>query len=46
MMSAAKGVFAAARAAGLTLDHRAVPLAAVAAAWGDDDGTRILFTTS
>ena len=46
MMSAAEGVFAAARTAGLALNHRAVPLADVAAAWGEGDGARILFTTT
>ena len=46
MMSAAKGVFAAATTAGLALDHRAVPLADVAAAWSEGEGARILFITT
>lgn len=45
MMSALKGMFAAAKPAGFTLDHRVVPLADVAEAWDDGDGARILFTT-
>ena len=46
MMAAARDMFAAATPAALTLDHRSVPLADVAAAWGGGDGERIIFTTA
>lgn len=46
LMSAAGGMFAAAKSAALTLDHRAVPLADVAAAWDEGGGERIIFTTA
>ena len=46
LMSAAQAMLAAAKSAALMLDHRAVPLSDVAAAWGEGEGERIIFTTA
>ena len=46
LADAIRGVLGAARAAGLSLDHRAVPLAEVEASWAaPDQGRRIVYTT-
>ena len=46
LVAAIAGVLQAAGAAGLTLDHRVVPLSEVAAAWHDGDARRLVFTTA
>lgn len=46
LMAALGEVLAAAVPAGLALDHRAVPLADVAATWDDGDGKRVVYTVA
>lgn len=44
LMGSAAAMFAAAKAAGLALDHRAVPLTEVGEAWDRSESERIVFT--